>query len=281
MPRTVTSTTSRTTGSLRCATETKELIIETRHVTEGTLDNGERSFENRNYVWFDVPANLRGWRFTRTFGGETAFVSVIAKQDTTIYMAIAQAREGVDLSGWTKVEGSEFGYTDRGRSTDGCLQPRRWKPIIASRFPKETGRAACCCCHPLPSSQQVPHANTFIKVPPIIFTTTLPCSLFCSRHPVRGTRLSPLSPRRMSSVNSLVGRFASRSRLLSPPHEPLGARAVEMLEARLADIASVLAPEPLAKLRKYTIVLDLTHGDLRGMPVSSVSRVARRPRLRA
>ncbi len=97
-------------------TESKELIIETRHVTEGTLDDGERSFENRNYVWVDVPANLRRWRFTRTFGGETAFVSVVAKQDTTIYMAIAQARDGVDLTGWTKVEGSEFGYTDRGRA---------------------------------------------------------------------------------------------------------------------------------------------------------------------
>ncbi len=96
--------------------ETAKLIVETRHVTDGVLDNGERSFENRNYVWFDVPNNLRGWQFTRTYGGETAFVSVLAKEDTTVYMAIAQARKGVDLSGWTKVDGTEFGYTDRGRA---------------------------------------------------------------------------------------------------------------------------------------------------------------------
>ena len=83
---------------------------------EGLLDNGERSFENRNYVWFDVPEGLRGWRFLRTSGGEPAFVTVKAKNETIVHIAIASAREGVDLSGWTPVEGSEFGYTDRNRA---------------------------------------------------------------------------------------------------------------------------------------------------------------------
>ncbi len=97
-------------------TETSDMLILTRHVVPGNLDNGQQSFENRNYVWFDVPAEFQGWHFTRTAGGETAFVSVIAKQDCTVYMAIAQARDGVDLTGWTKVDGSEFGYTDRNRA---------------------------------------------------------------------------------------------------------------------------------------------------------------------
>lgn len=96
--------------------ETAELIIETRHVTHGVLDNGEKSFENRNYVWFDVPEELRGWRFTRTAGGVPAFVSVMAKVDTTVYMAIARKRDGVDMTGWTSVEGQEFGYTDQNRA---------------------------------------------------------------------------------------------------------------------------------------------------------------------
>ena len=95
--------------------ETPELVIETRHVAQGVLDNGEQSFENRNYVWFDVPEDLRGWRFTRTSGGEPAFVAVQAKNETVVFMAMGRARDGVDMSGWTQVEGSEFGYTDRNR----------------------------------------------------------------------------------------------------------------------------------------------------------------------
>ena len=96
--------------------ETADLIIETRHVADGVLDNGGRSFENRTYVWYDVPEAFRGWRFTRTWGGEAAFVSVMAKTDGTVYMATTQTRDGVDLSGWVRMEGSEFGYTDPGRS---------------------------------------------------------------------------------------------------------------------------------------------------------------------
>ena len=54
-------------------------------------------------------------------------------------------------------------------------------------------------------------------------------------------------------------------RLLSPPHDKLGESATRMLAARLADIAMVLPPERLKRLRSYTIVLDLTHGELRSM----------------
>jgi len=96
--------------------QTEDLVIETRNVSIGILDNGEQSFQNRKYVWFDVPAKLRGWRFTRTSGGERAFVSVQAKDEVTLYMAIAQGREGVDLDGWTRVEEVGFGYTDRSRA---------------------------------------------------------------------------------------------------------------------------------------------------------------------
>ncbi len=96
--------------------ETNDLTIETRHVTDGTLDNGERSFENRKYVWFDVPEDLRGWRFTRTSGGEPAFISVLAKHETVIFIAIARDHKGIDLSGWTLVKEKEFGYTDRNRA---------------------------------------------------------------------------------------------------------------------------------------------------------------------
>jgi hypothetical protein len=54
-------------------------------------------------------------------------------------------------------------------------------------------------------------------------------------------------------------------RLLSPPHAELGNRALALLGAKLADVVSVMAPEPLAKCRKVAIVLDLSHGRLTSM----------------
>lgn len=54
-------------------------------------------------------------------------------------------------------------------------------------------------------------------------------------------------------------------RLLSPPHADLGNRTLALLGAKLADVVSVMAPEPLAKCRKVAIVLDLSHGKLTSM----------------
>ena len=54
-------------------------------------------------------------------------------------------------------------------------------------------------------------------------------------------------------------------RLLAPPNEALGARALRFLEYKLSDIKSVVAVGPLARLQAVTIVLDLSHGKLRSM----------------
>ncbi|QIF03984.1 metallopeptidase [Roseimicrobium sp. ORNL1] len=54
-------------------------------------------------------------------------------------------------------------------------------------------------------------------------------------------------------------------RLLAPAHAELGTRALELLRAKLTDISTVMAPEPLAKCRKVVIVLDLSHGKLTSM----------------
>jgi hypothetical protein len=54
-------------------------------------------------------------------------------------------------------------------------------------------------------------------------------------------------------------------RLLRPPHDALGTRALKLLEAKLVDITYVVAPDRLAKLQAVTIVLDLTHGNLHTM----------------
>lgn len=55
------------------------------------------------------------------------------------------------------------------------------------------------------------------------------------------------------------------ARLLEPPNERLGRRALQLLEAKLADIRSVVAADRLEKLQRVVIVLDLSCGKLRPM----------------
>jgi CubicO group peptidase (beta-lactamase class C family) len=55
------------------------------------------------------------------------------------------------------------------------------------------------------------------------------------------------------------------NRLLQPPHEELGRRALRFLENKLADIKEVVPTERLQKLQAVTIVLDLSHGKLASM----------------
>ncbi len=54
-------------------------------------------------------------------------------------------------------------------------------------------------------------------------------------------------------------------RLLQPPNEELGSRAMKALEAKLADINAVVGPDRLEKLHAFTIVLDMSHGRLTSM----------------
>ena len=55
------------------------------------------------------------------------------------------------------------------------------------------------------------------------------------------------------------------ARLLEPPNEALGRRALQLLEAKLADIRSVVPSDRLAGLQRVVIVLDLKCGKLRPM----------------
>jgi len=54
-------------------------------------------------------------------------------------------------------------------------------------------------------------------------------------------------------------------RLLAPTNEVLGAQALKLLEAKLADITYVVPKDTLRRLRAVPIVVDLTHGRLRAM----------------
>ena len=67
-------------------------------------------------------------------------------------------------------------------------------------------------------------------------------------------------------------------RLLTGSNHELGQRALKLLEARLTDVAIVVAPDRLAKLRDIPIILDLTHGELIGRNCGCCRMSPARPR---
>ena len=77
----------------------------------------------------------------------------------------------------------------------------------------------------------------------------------------------PEPPKPASRTNRQIEGWTVRvdDRLLAPPHDVLGARALKLLEAKLVDITYVVPKKRLEKLQAVTIVLDLAHGQLRTM----------------
>jgi hypothetical protein len=81
-------------------------------------------------------------------------------------------------------------------------------------------------------------------------------------HALNGIVANPTS----HTVRNLAGwSIRVDDRLLQPPGDALGVRALRVLEAKLNDIRMVVPEAALAKLRSVTIVLDLTHGGLESM----------------
>jgi hypothetical protein len=68
-------------------------------------------------------------------------------------------------------------------------------------------------------------------------------------------------------VTHTVGGWTVRldDRLIAPPHDETGRRALRFLESRLFDVQAVVPAGPLERLRRVVIVLDLSHGDLTAM----------------
>lgn len=75
--------------------------------------------------------------------------------------------------------------------------------------------------------------------------------------------LPPPSSRTIQNIEGWTVRVDDR--LLAPPYEEFGARALKMLSAKLVDITFIVPAAPLEKLRAVNIVLDLAHGPLHNM----------------
>jgi hypothetical protein len=78
-------------------------------------------------------------------------------------------------------------------------------------------------------------------------------------------KLDPSKPTSRTVRNIEGWTVRIDDRLLTPPHDALGTRAIKLLEAKLADITFVVPADRLAKLQAVPIVLDLTHGKLHAM----------------
>jgi len=77
---------------------------------------GAIAYGNRRYVWRNVPARFTGWQFTQTRGGVRSSFTVTPAVDGAIHAATAAGQAGVDMTGWDKVEGLTFHYTDKGKT---------------------------------------------------------------------------------------------------------------------------------------------------------------------
>ena len=90
--------------------------------------------------------------------------------------------------------------------------------------------------------------------------------LFVSLAPLQAAEKSEPPKPPSHTVRTIEGwTVRVDDRLLAPPNDALGTRALRFLEYKLADINAVVAAEPLAKLQGVTLVLDLSHGKLRAM----------------
>ena len=80
----------------------------------GTLDVGRKAFQNRKFVWEEIPEKFRGWRYTQVRGGARppAEISVRAKQNTVLRIITSAHHKEVNLGGWEKT-GDEFYYNDK------------------------------------------------------------------------------------------------------------------------------------------------------------------------
>lgn len=78
-------------------------------------------------------------------------------------------------------------------------------------------------------------------------------------------RSDPPKPNSHTSRNIEGWTVRVDDRLLRAPDNTLGQRALRLLEAKLAEVNSVVAPDRLVRLHAVTIVLDLSHGQLHAM----------------
>jgi hypothetical protein len=107
-----------------------------------------------------------------------------------------------------------------------------------------------------------------------VFLLAASCPALAQRAGLGSGKVVPLvgqskqePPKPSAHLNRTLEGWTIRvdKRLLQPPNNILGDRALRFLEAKLTDIVAIVPPNRLKQLQAVTIVLDMTHGGLRSM----------------
>jgi len=109
--------------------------------------------------------------------------------------------------------------------------------------------------------------KSLLVVAVVILTGSVSVSSFAAESRPSGDRRKQSAPLPTEHETRQVEGWTVRvdKRLLAPPHQTRGELALRMLTARLTVIAVVVPQPALDRLRKVTIQIDLTHGNLRAM----------------
>lgn len=105
------------------ANETADMAVSGSGFTISTIQENAPAFSNRGYVWQEVPAAIKGWRYTKTAGGTRAEIKVRAKQDTIVHAATDLTDPGVKMTGWDRT-GMHFTYNN-GKGADIVLYKKK------------------------------------------------------------------------------------------------------------------------------------------------------------
>ncbi len=95
--------------------ESADVAVTGTGFTSEVLEDGAKSWTNRTYRWANVPAELKGARYTRMNGGVPAEVRVRAKRDTTVLVFTDINEKQTRLPGWQK---TKMSFTSSGNKAD-------------------------------------------------------------------------------------------------------------------------------------------------------------------
>jgi hypothetical protein len=95
--------------------ESADVAVTGTGFTSEVLEDGAKSWTNRTYRWVNVPAELKGARYTRMNGGVPAEVKVRAKRDTTVLVFTDINEKQTRLPGWQK---TKMSFTSSGNNAD-------------------------------------------------------------------------------------------------------------------------------------------------------------------
>ncbi len=82
----------------------------------GVFDDDKQAFPNRDYVWKNVPKELKGWTTAMNFGGDGNQTEAVAKEETDVAFVRMVQQTLPDYAGWNAVSANGFHYTDNGKT---------------------------------------------------------------------------------------------------------------------------------------------------------------------